>query len=336
MKPTDFAYLLTTFLKEYLPSHRNLSPNTVMSYRDTFTLLLRYCRDGRGLVPNRIRLEQLTPSLLTEFLEYLEKERHVKARSRNQRLAAVHSFFQYVHVERPEHMLQCQRILAIPHKRQEQRQVQHLDAADLAAILAQPDLTVKQGRRDAVLLSLLYDSGARVQELIDLSVRDIRLDTPAQVRLTGKGRKIRCVPLMKGTVGLLKEYLQEWDLALSDTGSQPVFRNRKGERLSRSGVRHIFLKYVEQARLARPTLRLDISPHSLRHTKAMHLLQAGNPLVVIRNILGHAKVQSTEVYARADMEMTRKALESVADLSSTPTLPSWKKDPDLLDQLRNL
>ena len=336
MKPTEFSRLLTAFLKEYLPSHRNMSPNTVRSYRDTFTLLLRYCRDTKGVVPSRMELEQLTPSLIMDFLEYLEKDRHCKARSRNQRLAAVHSFFQYVHVERPEHMLQCQRVLAIPHKRHEQRLVQHLDAADLAAILAQPDLATRQGRRDAVLLSLMYDSGARVQELIDLSLRDVRLDTPAQVRLTGKGRKIRCVPLMKGTVDLLRQYLQERDPALPNAGSQPLFCNRQGNRLSRSGVRHIFLKYVEKARLVRKTLPLDVSPHSLRHTKAMHLLQAGNPLVVIRNILGHAQVQSTEIYARADMKMARKALESVASLSSQPVLPSWKKNPDLLEQLRNL
>lgn len=336
MRPTDFAQLLTAFLKEYLPSHRNVSPNTVLSYRDTFMLLLRYCRDVRGLAPSRIDLEQLTPSLIVNFLEHLEKVRHCKARSRNQRLAAVHSFFRYIHVERPEYMLQCQRILAIPHKRCEHPQIEHLIPEDLAIILAQPDLSVRQGRRDAVMLSLLYDTGARVQELLDLSVQDIRIEAPAQVRLTGKGRKTRSVPLMKGTVDLLKEYLQEQDLVLPNAGPVPAFRNREGKRLSRSGIRYIFLKYAAQARALRPLLRDGISPHTLRHTKAMHLLQAGNPLVVIRSILGHAQVQSTEVYARADMEMKQKALQTIANLSLLPTTPAWKKDPDLLDRLRNL
>ena len=336
MKPTDFANLLTAFLKDYLPSHRNVSANTVISYRDTFVLLLRYCRDVKGIAPNRMELKHLTPALIMDFLDHLETTRHCKARSRNQRLTAVHSFFRYVHVEKPEYAVQCQRILAIPHKRHQHPLIEHLVPDDLAAILAQPDLKAKQGRRDAVLLSLLYDTGARVQELIDLSVRDIRLDAPAQVRLTGKGRKTRCVPLMKATVVLLKRYLQEQDLVLPDVGPEPVFRNREGKRLSRSGIRYIFLKYVERARASRPALGIQISPHTLRHTKAMHLLQAGNPLVVIRNILGHSYVQTTEIYARADMEMKRKALESIAALSPSSKLPSWKKNPDLLERLRNL
>ena len=336
MKPTEFAQLLTAFLKEYLPSHRNLSPNTILSYRDTFTLLLRYCRDVKGLVPNRLELEHLTPSLILDFLKHIEEVRCCQPRSRNQRLAALHSFFRYVHVERPQYALQCQRVLAIPHQRQEHRMVEYLSPVDLAAILAQPDLNIQQGRRDAVLLSLLYDAGARVQEIIDLTVQDVRLDPPAQVRLTGKGRKTRSVPLMKGTVRLLKEYFQERDLATPKDGSVPLFQNREGKSLSRSGIRHILLKHVEQARVTRPALRGDISPHTLRHSKAMHLLQAGNPLVVIRNILGHSDVQTTEIYARADMEMKRKALESVVDLAPPPTIPSWKKTSDLLEQLRDL
>lgn len=336
MKPTDLAHLLTAFLKEYLPSHRNVSPNTILAYRDAFTLLLRYCCDVRGLDPNRLEVEHLDPSLIVDFLRYLEEERHCKAASRNQRLAALHSFFRYVQIERPQYMLQCQRILAIPHKRCEHPQIDYLNPGDLAAILAQPDLTVQQGRRDAVLLSLLYDTGARVQELIDMSIRDVRLDAPAQVRLTGKGRKIRCVPLMAATVDLLRDYLQEHDLAHPKHAAEPLFRNQQGERLSRSGIRYILQKYVNQARANRSTLRERISPHTLRHTKAMHLLQAGNPLVVIRSILGHAQVQSTELYARADMQMKQRALQTVAGLSSPPSIRSWQNDPDLLERLRNL
>jgi integrase/recombinase XerD len=336
MKRTDLAHLLTAFLKEYLPSHRNLSPNTILAYRDAFTLLLRYCRDVRGLDPNRLELEHLNSSLIVDFLRYLEEERRCKAASRNQRLAALHSFFRYVQIERPQYMLQCQRILAIPHKRCEHPQIGYLNPGELAAILAQPDLSVQQGRRDAVLLSLLYDTGARVQELIDMSIRDVRLDAPAQVRLTGKGRKIRCVPLMAGTVDLLRDYLQEHDLAHPKHAAEPLFRNRQGERLSRSGIRYILQKYINQARANRTALRERISPHTLRHTKAMHLLQAGNPLVVISSILGHAQVQSTELYARADMQMKQKALQTVAGLSSPPSIPSWQNNPGLLERLRNL
>lgn len=336
MKTTDFAHLLTAFLMQYLPSHCNVSPNTVLAYRDAFTLFLEYCRDRRKIAPDRLTLDHVTPALIVSFLDYLEKERHSKLASRNHRLAAIHSFFRYVQIERPEYMLQCQRILAIPHKRREHPQIEHLNPEDLALILAQPDLSVRQGQRDAVLLSLLYDTGARVQELLDLSVQDIRLEAPAQVRLTGKGRKTRCVPLMKGTVELLEDYLHEQGLTLPKDASEPLFRNREGRRLSRSGVRYILLKHAAQARKTRPILPKGISPHTLRHTKAMHLLQAGNPLVVIRNILGHAHVQSTEIYARADMEMKQKALQTVAGLLPQPTIPSWKKNPDLLERLRNL
>ena len=336
MKPTEFALLLTAFFKEYLPLHRNVSPNTILSYRDTFTLLLRYCRDVKGLTPDRLELEQLTPSLVMDFLKHIVEKRGCKPRSRNQRLAALHSFFRYVHVERPQYISQCQRILAIPHQRKEESLVEYLHPEDLAAILAQPDVNARQGRRDVILLSLLYDTGARVQELIDLTLRDVRLDPPAQVRLTGKGRKTRCVPLMKATVALLKAYLHEQDLVMPRDSLMPLFRNREGKSLSRSGIRDILLRYVERARATRPTLRMGISPHTLRHSKAMHLLQAGNPLVVIRSILGHADVQTTEIYARADMEMKRKALEKATDLGPAPKIPHWRKDPDLLEQLKSL
>ena len=227
-------------------------------------------------------------------------------------------------------------MLAIPKHRCARPEIGYLQVEDLAVILAQPNLTTTQGRRDAVLLSLLYDTGARVQELIDLSVRDVRIEIPAQVRLSGKGRKSRSVPLMARTVNLLTEYLKEHRLEPSQAETFPLFCNRAGGRLSRSGVRYILQKYVQKARTVRPALREGISPHTLRHTKAMHLLQAGNPLVVIRSILGHAEVQTTEMYARADMEMTRKALETIAGASPAPELPSWRKNTSLLEALRNL
>ena len=337
MHPTEFARFLTAFLREYLPSQRHMSANTIKSYRDTFALMLRFCRDARGITPERLDLDHLDASLIVDFLADLQSKRHWKAATRNCRLAALHSFFRYLQTECPERLLQCQRLLAVPQQRQESPEVGYLRVEDLASILDQPDLTTPQGRRHAVLLSVLYDTGARVQELIDLSVRDVRLDVPAQVRLTGKGKKIRNVPLMAGTVRLLAEYLREQHLGIPEQGNMPLFRNRQGNHLSRSGVRYILLKYVLKARKStRPTLRERISPHIFRHTKAMHLLQAGNPLVVIRSILGHADVQTTEIYARADMEMKRKALQTIADASPAPVLPPWRDNTNLLETLRNL
>lgn len=336
MTTTDFSRHLTKFLCDYLPSQRNVSANTVKSYRDTFMLLLRYCREHQNLVLEQLQITQLDAPLITDFLLHLETERHCSIATRNQRLAAIHAFFHYLQTEQPEYLMHCQRILAIPSKRRDRPEVGYLSAEDLAAILAQPDLSTPAGRRDAVLLSVLYDTGARVQEVIDLAIRDVRLESPALIRLTGKGGKMRNVPLMERTVSLLKNFFQEHDYRSSPQGCEPVFRNRDGKPLSRSGVRYILNKYVKQARAVHPTLRDDISPHMLRHTKAMHLLQGGNPLVVIRNILGHTDVKTTEIYARADMEMKRRALASISDNLPKLKIPSWLKTPDLLDWLRRL
>jgi integrase/recombinase XerD len=336
MKPTNFAKTLSQFLGQFLPAQRGLSPNTVRSYRDTFMLLLQYCRDVRGIAPERLQLEQMVPDLVSEFLKYLQQERQCGANTCNQRLAALHAFFRYVQTEEPEALLQCQRILSIPFQRYTQPIVSYLPAEDLKALLAQPDLSISSGRRDAVLLSLLYDTGARVQELIDLSVRDIRLETPAQVKLLGKGRKMRAVPLMEPTVRLLQEYLKEQQLNQPERADNPVFPNRFGTRMSRAGVRYILQKYALLAKATHPQLQETISPHVLRHSKAMHLLQAGVPLVLIRNLLGHADIRTTEVYAKADLKMKRQALEKAPD--GTPTIPphSWQNNKGLLDWLKSL
>jgi integrase/recombinase XerD len=337
MSPTDFATHLTAFLTHYLPAQRNVSPNTIKSYRDAFVLLLRYCRDVRRLAPDRLGLEQIDPPLVLEFLDHLEKERRCKARTRNLRLTAIHAFFRYLQTEEPGFLLRCQRILAIPLQRHAPPSVEYLSPESLAAILRQPDLARRAGRRDAVLLSLLYDTGSRVQELIDLSVRDVRLESPAQVRITGKGRKTRVVPLMKSTVELLRDYLREQDLSGPERLDQPLFPNRYGGRLSRSGIRYLVAKYTERACATPPSVPLPkVSPHTFRHSKAMHLLQSDNPLVVIRDFLGHADLKSTEIYARADLDMKRRALDKASIKSPTPALPPWQKDKGLLEWLTSL
>jgi integrase/recombinase XerD len=337
MRPTDFATHLTAFLTRYLPAQRNLSPNTIRAYRDAFVLLLRYCRDVRRLPPDRLSLEQIDPPLVLDFLDHLEQERRCKARTRNLRLTAIHAFFRYLQTEEPGFLLRCQRILAIPLQRHAPATVEYLSPESLAAILRQPDLDRRAGRRDAVLLSLLYDTGARVQELIDLSVRDVRLESPAQVRITGKGRKTRVVPLMNSTVELLRDYMREQDLIGPERLDTPLFRNRHGGRLSRSGIRYLVEKYTERTCAARPSVPLPkVSPHTFRHSKAMHLLQSDNPLVVIRDFLGHADLRSTEIYARADLDMKRRALDKASSKSPVPAIPSWQKDKGLLEWLTSL
>lgn len=336
MKPTDFAIRLTDFLGEYLPAQRNVSQNTIRAYRDVFTLLLRYCRDQRGLSLERLTLNLLDVPLVLAFLDHLETVRDCSIRTRNHRLAALHAFFRYLQSEEPDRIMQCQQILAIPSKRTTRSTVDYLSKEDVSSILSQPDLTTVDGRRDVVLLSVLYDSGARVQELIDICARDVRLDSPAQIRLTGKGSKSRVVPLLDGTVRLLTEYMREHRLDWSDRADSPLFSNKQGVSLSRSGVRYILTKYVEKARKQRAGIISRVTPHTMRHSKAMHLLESGNPACVIQAILGHADIRSTDIYARANIEMKRTALEKAAERKNSRTLPSWQENKGLMDWLRSL
>jgi site-specific recombinase XerD len=199
MKPTDLAVYLRAFLTHYLPVQRSASPNTISGYRYAFVLLLRYCEEVCRIPVERLCLEDVDPARVLAFLDHIENERGGCAQTRNHRLAALHSFFRYVQTQAPEHLAQCQRILAIPLQRISHEDPTYLSSTVLAALLAQPDRSTRMGRRDAMLLSVLYDTGARVQELIDLRVRDVHLASPARVRLTGKGRKTRLVPLMSNT-----------------------------------------------------------------------------------------------------------------------------------------
>ena len=336
MKPTDFSMHVTQFLSHHLSAQRNLSPNTIKAYRDVFTLLLRFCRDQRAMSLQRLSLAQIDVPLVEAFLDHLGKDRHASIQTQNHRLAVLHAFFRYVQSEVPERMLQCQQILALPLQRHPHPTVGYLSKDELAHILEQPDLRMQEGRRDAMLLSLLYDTGARVQEIIDVTLGDLRLNTPAQVRLMGKGRKVRAVPLMDPTVQLLRDHLRENNLDPQTHADRPLFHNRFGERLSRSGVRYILHKYVEAARHQHSDFTQRVSPHSLRHTKGMHLLQSGVSLEIIRDFLGHVDMKTTEIYARANLEMKRKALEKLSDSTLLPKMPSWKQNKSLLDWLHSL
>jgi len=339
MSPNHFfARYLTAFLTDYLPGQRRVSANTVKAYRDVFILFLRYCRDNLGWKPEKITLDQLDVDVIRGFLTYVEKERGCCTRTRNQRLAAFHSFFRYVQVEVPEVLTQVQRILTIPFHRFERRCIRYLEPQQVATLLGQPDLDTPTGRRDAAMLSLLYDSAARVQELVNLRARDVRLESPPHVRLTGKGRKPRIVPLMTNTAKLLHRHMEEHDLNSPHRSEEPLFHNRFGDRLSRSGVRYILEKYVGRAEAAGAIFGDVVSPHTLRHTKAMHLLIAGNPLVIIRDFLGHSDIRTSEVYARANLEMKREALARVEDVSPVVATAStsWQSDTQLIEWLKSL
>lgn len=335
MKPTNFSIHLTHFLTHYLAEKRNLSPNTIKAYRDVFLLLLRFCRDVKGIVIEKLESEQINVKLIEVFLNYLEKDRHCTPRTLNQRLTTLHAFFRYIQVEEPEHLFQCQQVLAIPLRKFTRFEVNYLSKEHLTALLAQPNIEKQNGRRDAVLLSVLYDTGARVQELIDLTVGDVRLESPAQVRILGKGRKIRVIPLMDNTVNLLRDYLHENNLMLPEKFDYSLFQNNHGNKLTRVGVNYILQKYATMVQKKHPHFKQKISPHTLRHTKGMHLLQGGISLDIIRDFLGHVDIQTTDIYARANLEMKRAALEKVST-APTPKIPSWKENKSLLKWLQSL
>lgn len=338
MKPTDFATQLSRYLGIYLPGQSGGSMNTVRSYRDTFSLFLKYCNDDQKIPPRKLTLERIDHHLVEEFLLWLENERNCCAGTRNNRLAAIHAFYRYLQFEMPHLLSRIQDILSIPDKKTQQKVMSYLTLDGVKVLLKQPDADTVSGRRDLTMLSLLYDTGARVQELVDLKMEDVHFSTPTVIRLTGKGNKARLVPIMAPTETLLRRYLEEHDSNYAAHGGYPLFCNRMGQKLTRAGVTYILKKYLLLAQhTGNASLPESISPHCLRHSKAMHLLQSGVNLVYIRDLLGHADIGTTEVYARADERFKREALEK-AYPSPTPVseTTAWQKDDNLLGWLKNL
>ncbi len=337
MSPTDFAYRLTGYLAKHLPSHAGLSANTIKSYRDAFVLFMRYCVETRNLKTEKITLEAITKELIEGFLAWLETDRGCSRSTRNQRLAAIRGFYRYLQTEAPEHMYRSQQISAIPMKKAAQPLMQHLTLDGIRAILEEPDTRTAAGRRDLALLTLLYDTGARVQEVADAVVGDVRLAAPATVTLMGKGNRRRVVPLMIQTAKLIGQYLAENELTHPACRQRPLFQNRSCAMLTRAGITYILRKHACRAHARHPELvPEDISPHCFRHSKAMHLLQAGVNLVYIRDLLGHVSVKTTEVYARADSRIKRQALEQAYEPVTMSQMPVWQENADLLKWLKSL
>lgn len=286
-----------------------------------------------------LRLDSLTKETIIDFLGWIQEERKCGSATRNYRLAAIHSFFCYLQYECPERIYEWQRVLSIKVQKHVKKNINYLTLEGIKLILAQIDTTNLKGRRNLAILALMYDSGARVQELIDLKPSSVRLETPYIVKLMGKGRKERIVPLQNEQVVLLKAYMQENKLLEPHYNQHPLFFNCWGKKLTRSGVNYILKTYADTARKVNPALIPErISCHVLRHSKAMHLLQAGVNLVYIRDILGHVSIQTTDVYARADSKQKREALEKayVDVIPETDREKSWEKDGSLLAWLKGL
>lgn len=339
METTDFAKHLSAFLTRYLAGERNYSPNTVLAYRDTFIQFITFMKDRKNIEVKRLVLDGITREAIIDFLDFIQQDRHCCNATRNYRLAALKSFFSYLQYENPERMYEWQKILSIKVKRHEKQTINYLTTDGIKLLLEQPDLNSPRGRRNLALLALIYGSGARAQEIIGLTPSSVRLDIPITVRLFGKGRKARIVPLQEEQTVFLKNYMQENHLFEPYANHYPLFSNSRKEKLTRAGVTYILKTYAGLARKINPAIIPERACcHSLPHSKAMHLLQAGVNLVYIRDLLGHVSVQATDVYARADSKQKREAFEKAyielnphADKSK-----SWEKDGNLLDWLKSL
>lgn len=326
---------LTRFLGEYLPHQRAYSSNTIQSYRDCFKLLLRFVA-GKGRRVSELSLADLSPSTITAFLDHLETKRSNGAATRNIRLSAIHSFFDYLGAEYPEHLDQAQRVLNVRFKRTDHRIIEYLEADELRAILDAIDRSTRTGQRDYLLLTLMFNTGARVQEVVSLKPADLRLETPPTVKFLGKGRKERICPLWPETARLLKQHLQ--DTGLNSRDPRPLFENRQGGPLTRFGARLIVRRHVQKAAQSVPSLKSKrIHPHSLRHSTAVHLLKSGVDLSTIAHWLGHSSINTTHKYVSIDLEAKRAALAKAAPITTkTAAASRWRVGEDLLKWLESL
>lgn len=327
----NFAVLLQSFFTHRLMNQRHASPHTIKSYRDTFCLLLKFTLQRLGKEPSRLELSDIDASLISAFLDELETKRQIGARSRNVRLAAIRSFFRYAALEAPAESAQIQRVLSIPSKRHTKAVVSFLTKDEVDALLTAPDKTRWMGRRDYALLLLAIQTGLRLSELTSLQRNDVVLHSAgAYVRVIGKGRKERSTPLTKQTVVVLKAWMEELPQSC-----EFLFPNARGGRLSADGMQYVVNKHVTTARESCPSLRgKRVTPHVLRHTTAMELLQAGVDRAMIALWLGHESLDTTQVYMHANIAMKQQILEKTTMPDGLPGF--FKPDDQLLNFLRSL
>lgn len=337
-KQSSLPYIVSRFFTVYLPGERGFSDATIFSYRDTFKQLLLFCKSHLGIQPEKLTVSDLSRDVITEFLQSLEMDGKTVS-TRNQRLAAIKCFFGYIQYAFPEYLDVAIGVLRIRMKKQPEPMVNYMSVEGVACVLRQPDICTFSGYRDALMLTLLYDSGARVSEITQIRIGDVRLQSPATILLHGKGSKDRIVPLSAKTAALIQEYLQRTRFLETMYKDKFLFTNHSGEQLTRAGVAYILHKYVDAARIEHPNLIPEkISPHCMRHSKAMHLLQAGVAIIYIRDFLGHESVKTTEVYAKVDGKSKRAALDAAYSAVFDRESPqkSWNDDDNLMKFLTDL
>ena len=326
---------ITMFFTNYLPNTVGYSENTIKSYRDTFVLLFLYAEEEHLTKRGKISIELFRKDTIVAFLEWLEIKRGVSVSTRNQRLAALKSFSRYMSLNTVEYLDTFQAVLDIPPKKGSSKTVDYLTVEAITLLLKEPDASSYSGIRDLAILSLLYESGCRVQELIDLKYDDLSLNSPATISVTGKGNKTRIIPISNKVVSILNKYTAIYKISDS---TEVLFTNKQAKSLTRSGISYIIKKHSDSARIKNPQIfgMATVHPHVLRHSKAMHLLESGVNLIYIRDFLGHSSVITTEIYAKSNPEIKRKYLENAAsNIDISVNKFSEKEKESLLEWLKH-
>lgn len=324
------------FFGDYLTAQRDMSPNTVLAYRDAFKLFLAFAARHHGEPVTDLVFDDVGPDTVLGFLEHLEKNRGASIRTRNARLSALRSFFRYVAAHEPRVLDICQRVAAIPNKKMQPPSAVYLERDEVVHILDSIDRSSPTGRRDYLLIRILFETGARAHEIAGLRMTSLRLYSPCQVRLLGKGRKERLCPLRARTAQLICDHLRE--RGLSPECDASLFVSVRGTPLTRHGILRLVQRHVRVAASTMHSLASKrVGAHTWRHSAAIHLLRSGNDLSVVRSWLGHVSVTTTDQYTEIDLETKRRALEATAPITSpSPSSPSWKNNPDLLGWLEAL
>lgn len=336
MKRTDFAVYLNKYFTDYLPNTCGSTPQTIDSYRYSFILFLTYMQDEYHISADRVDISDLTYENIVSYLSWLQEIRSNGISTRNQRQAALSSFIRFLMYEFPEHLDEYQRILAIPVKKMPQREISYLKTEGVALLISQVDLNRQNGLRDYVILSLLYTTGIRASELIQIRIKDLSLQEPFTLLVHGKGQKSRYIPLMRSTIPFIQKYLVRKRYDRPERLNEWLFRNHMNEPFTRQGINYIVGKYTKMARKIAPDMiPVDFSPHKMRHTTAMGLVESGVDLIYIRDLLGHVSVKTTEVYARADAMHKRQAIEAASKDIVPQEEAEWDNDSNLKDWLKN-
>lgn len=336
MKTTDFATHLTRYFTKYLPNNQGCSPQTIDSYRSAFLLYLEYMESSCGVKPERITVNDFTRESVLGFLKWLEEERRNSPSTRNYRLTAMKGFVHYLKYEFPDYMEEYQRILGIPLKKTVQKEISYMKADGMELLVKQVNLNKTNGLRDYVILMLLYTTGMRVSELINIRVKDISLTEPYSIIIHGKGNKGRYVPLIKTAVPYVQKYLSLMKYDTAAAYEEFLFKNHMDRQFTRQGINYVIKKYGERAREKNQCLIPDdLTAHKIRHTTAMGLLESGVDLMYIRDLLGHSSVVTTEVYARTDAKLKRKAIEAASKEILPVEEAKWDRDSNLKEWLKS-